>query len=98
VCLLQTFEACVDSTLDGANLGQAAIDEEFGSIDEAVIVGSEEQDSLRNFIGYADPLGVVNGRRTTGSSRQGAVGDHRLAIRFKGAARSRYRPERSVGA
>src|SRR6202166_430267 len=35
---------------DGSNLGHAAIDEEFDSIDEAAVIGSEEQDSLRNFI------------------------------------------------
>jgi len=37
------------------NLGHAAIDEEFDSIDKAAVLGSEEQDSLRNFIGDADP-------------------------------------------
>jgi DNA-binding transcriptional LysR family regulator len=30
------------------------MDEEFNSIDEAALVGSEEQDSLRNFIGGPD--------------------------------------------
>jgi len=31
---------------DGSNLSHAAIDQEFDSIDEAALVGSEEQDSL----------------------------------------------------
>ena len=39
---------------DGSNLSHAAIDEEFDSIDKTAVIGSEEQDSLRNFIGDAD--------------------------------------------
>src|ERR1700691_1301757 len=44
--------ACYAATT--SNLGHAVIDEEFNSIDKAAVVGSEEQDSLRNFIGDAD--------------------------------------------
>src|SRR3984885_1182476 len=44
--------ACYAATT--SNLGHAAIDEEFDSIDKTAVVGSEEQDSLRNFIGDAD--------------------------------------------
>src|ERR1700694_4532241 len=39
---------------DGSNLGHAAIDKEFDPIDEAALVGSEEEESPRNFIGDAD--------------------------------------------
>src|ERR1700683_2190000 len=44
--------ACYAATT--SNLGHAAIHEQFDSIDEAAVVGSEEQDSLRNFIRDAD--------------------------------------------
>src|ERR1700728_2069286 len=51
-----------------SNLGHAAIDEEFDSTDKAAVVGSEEQDSLRNFIRDADPskrdYGSLGGDKT----------------------------------
>ncbi len=34
----------------GSNLREAAVDEEFGPVDEAAIVGGEEDDGLRHLV------------------------------------------------
>jgi hypothetical protein len=70
--------ACYPATT--SNLGHAAIDEEFDSIDKAAVVGSEEQHSLRNFIGDADPSKRAYGSLGGDETRHLIFGQPQLVV------------------
>jgi hypothetical protein len=77
---------------DGSNLGHAAIDEEFDSIDEAALAGSEEQDSLRNFIGDADASKRDYGSLGSYETRHLLFGETKLVVTLAIVVNSRSVP------